>query len=283
MADEYDIILDEFNILPNYLIKGQNVTIEGTIKNRGIEISTVYIIIRLVNPYNRNEIIFDSHRDISDDDKYRYLRVVDILPRNESAFRFDWKVPLELNYKQLILKIEIWNPHKLMEGNYPLMFDESVWKSVDVIDKMRASDMQIETKPKHIFIGHGRSTVWRNLKDFLQDRLQLPYDEFNRESVAGIATKERLEEMLENASFAFLIMTAEDEHADETFHARENVIHEIGLFQGKLGFKKAIVLLEEGCKEFSNITGLGQIRFPKNNISAVFEDIRRVLEREGII
>ena len=35
-------------------------------------------------------------------------------------------------------------------------------------------------------------------------------------------------------------MTGEDEHIDQTKHARENVIHEIGLFQGKLGFRKAM-------------------------------------------
>ena len=29
--------------------------------------------------------------------------------------------------------------------------------------------------------------------------------------------------------------------------ARMNVIHEVGLFQGRLGFERAIVLLEEGC------------------------------------
>jgi len=40
---------------------------------------------------------------------------------------------------------------------------------------------------------------------------------------------------------------------------------------------------EKDCEEFSNIQGLGQIRFPKGNIGAVFEEIRRVLEREGII
>jgi hypothetical protein len=32
----------------------------------------------------------------------------------------------------------------------------------------------------NVFIGHGRSTVWRELKDFVQDRLGLPWDEFNR-------------------------------------------------------------------------------------------------------
>ena len=58
-------------------------------------------------------------------------------------------------------------------------------------------------------------------------------------------------------------MTAEDEQPDGTLRARENVIHEAGLFQGRLGFEKAIILLEEGCEEFSNIEGLGQIRFPE--------------------
>jgi predicted nucleotide-binding protein len=134
-----------------------------------------------------------------------------------------------------------------------------------------------------VFIGHGGSPLWKDLKDFLWERLKLPYDEFNREPSAGKSTKDRLEEMLEESGFAFLVMTAEDEHADETIHARENVVHEIGLFQGRLGFSKAIVLLEEGCAEFSNIHGLSQIRFPKKNILASSEEIRRVLEREGIL
>lgn len=134
-----------------------------------------------------------------------------------------------------------------------------------------------------VFIGHGRSPVWRDLKDFIQDRLGLKPDEFNLGPAAGMTTKERLEEMLGSAIFAFLIMTAEDEHADNTKHARENVIHEAGLFQGRLGFKRAIILLEEGCSEFSNIQGLGQIRFPKGNIEAKREEIRQVLEREGLL
>jgi hypothetical protein len=134
-----------------------------------------------------------------------------------------------------------------------------------------------------VFIGHGRSFVWRDVKDFLADRLHLDYDEYNREATAGFSTKERLESMLNETSFALLVMTAEDEHTDATHHARENVVHELGLFQGRLGFRRAIVLLEEGCTEFSNITGISQIRFPKGDITAKFEEIRRVLEREGIL
>jgi predicted nucleotide-binding protein len=135
----------------------------------------------------------------------------------------------------------------------------------------------------NVFIGHGRASAWRDLKDFVQDRLDLPWDEFNRVPVAGVTNIARLSEMLDAAAIAFLVMTAEDEMADGAIQARMNVVHEAGLFQGRLGFTRAIVMLEEGCEEFSNIQGLGQIRFPRGNISAVFEEVRRVLEREGLI
>jgi predicted nucleotide-binding protein len=135
----------------------------------------------------------------------------------------------------------------------------------------------------NVFIGHGRSLVWKDLKDFVHERLRLPWDEFNRIPVAGVTNIARLSEMLDAAAIALIVMTAEDEQVDGTMRARENVIHEAGLFQGRLGFTRAIVLLEEGCEEFSNIHGLGQIRFPKGNIRAVFEEVRQVLEREGLL
>lgn len=133
------------------------------------------------------------------------------------------------------------------------------------------------------FIGHGNSPLWRELKDFLYDRLDLAYEEFNRIPIAGYTNIARLSQMLDNAKFAFLVMTAEDEKKDGTIQARMNVIHEAGLFQGRLGFEKAIIFLEEGCEEFSNIHGLGQIRFPEGKIASKFEDVREVLERENII
>ncbi|MBL7153196.1 MAG: nucleotide-binding protein [Phycisphaerae bacterium] len=135
----------------------------------------------------------------------------------------------------------------------------------------------------NVFIGHGRSAVWKDVKDFIQDRLSLPWDEFNRVPVAGITNIARLSEMLDAAAIAFLVMTGEDEQADGKLQARMNVVHEAGLFQGRLGFTRAIVLIEDGCEEFSNIQGLGQIRFPKSNIKAAFEEIRQVLERERIL
>lgn len=160
----------------------------------------------------------------------------------------------------------------------------------DIVEKTMSHMKRVNGKPaktriggKRVFIGHGRSLLWRELKDFIYDRLKLGWEEFNRVPVAGITNIGRLSEMLDSASIAFLVMTAEDEQSDGKVRARMNVIHEAGLFQGRLGFDKAIIVLEEGCEEFSNIQGLGQIRFPQGNIRASFDEIRSILEREGVL
>ena len=151
------------------------------------------------------------------------------------------------------------------------------------LGRKKRRSKQAEIIGTNVFIGHGRSRLWKDLKDFVQDRLKLPWDEFNRVPVAGVTNIARLSEMLDSAAIAFLVLTGEDEQPDGKLHARMNVIHEAGLFQGRLGFTRAIVILEEGCEEFSNIQGLGQIRFPEGNIKAIFEEIRHVLERENLI
>ena len=134
-----------------------------------------------------------------------------------------------------------------------------------------------------VFIGHGHSMVWRELKDFIENQLGLPVDEFNRIQSAGVSMTDRLSEMMDSATVAFLVMTGEDEQPSGELRPRENVVHEAGLFQGRKGFKRAIVLLEDGCSKFSNNAGLVHINFPKANIRAAFQDVREVLEREGIL
>ena len=157
------------------------------------------------------------------------------------------------------------------------------------LDKVVAHISRVEksaagTAPtgKAIFISHGRSGAWKDLSDFIGDRLRLPHDEFDRASAAGTANLARLSRMLDAAGCAFIILTAEDEESDGSMQARTRVIHEAGVFQGRLGFTRVAVLLEEGCEAFSSIP-IAQIRFPKGNISARFEEIRRVLEREKLV
>ena len=165
---------------------------------------------------------------------------------------------------------------------------ESIYERLELYEELPSNTQHtvnnntMNNENKKIFIGHGRSHIWRVLKDFIADTLKLPYEEFNRISPAGKATSDRLKEMLEESCMAFLIMTGEDEQADGSLRARDNVIHEVGLFQGKLGFERAIILLEEGCEDFSNIHGITHIPFPKGKIDTTFGEIIRVLKRESI-
>lgn len=86
--------------------------------------------------------------------------------------------------------------------------------------------------------------------------------------------------MLTQASFAVLVLTGEDATGDHQMRARQNVVHEVGLFQGKLGFARAIVLLEEGVEDFSNVSGIHQIRFSKGGIRETYGDVLATLRRE---
>lgn len=213
---------------------------------------------------------------------------------DESDFIDYWRPKGQMMSRDMVAieKGQVVPPHysvlaKVNATTFPFKACEELRKLIikvaSHIENIEGNAIREERIGTNIFIGHGRSPDWRELKDFVSDRLKLPWDEFNRVPIAGVTNITRLAQMLDQACFAFLVMTAEDEQADGNHHARMNVIHEVGLFQGRLGFERAIVLLEDGCEEFSNIQGLGQIRYPKGKISAIFEDIRAVLERESIV
>lgn len=134
--------------------------------------------------------------------------------------------------------------------------------------------------PPVIFIGHGRSMQWRDLKDHLTDKHGYKIVAYETGARAGHTIRDILDDMLSESSFAILVMTGEDELKDGTIVARPNVIHEIGLFQGRLGFSRAIVLLEEDTEEFSNLFGIQQIRFSKGKIKETFGDVLATIKRE---
>lgn len=134
--------------------------------------------------------------------------------------------------------------------------------------------------PPVVFIGHGRSGQWRDLKDHLQEKHEYKIEAYESGARAGHTIRDILEEMVTKSSFAVLVLTAEDEQPDGGYRARQNVIHEAGLFQGRLGFHRAIMLLEEGVEEFSNVHGVQYIRFSKGNIKETYGEVLATLRRE---
>lgn len=140
--------------------------------------------------------------------------------------------------------------------------------------------IEIEKKSPVVFIGHGRSRAWRDLKDHLQDQHGIEVVAYETGARAGHAIRDILEDLVRSSTFALLVLTAEDEQADRTIRARQNVVHETGLFQGALGFSRAIMLVEHGVADFSNVDGIQQIRFSSGNIRETFGDVLATIKRE---
>lgn len=77
------------------------------------------------------------------------------------------------------------------------------------------------TKPV-VFIGHGRSQAWRDLKDHLQDKHGIQIEAYETGARAGHTIRDILEEMVAKSSFAIMVLTGDDEHADGSLRARQN-------------------------------------------------------------
>jgi len=132
----------------------------------------------------------------------------------------------------------------------------------------------------NIFIGHGQKDIWRDLKDHLQDKHKFMVNFYEMGTQTGHNIKDILQKMRLQSNFAILVFTGENMDSEGKLHARENVIHELGLFQGALGFNKTIILLEEGVQKFSNIEGFQYISFPKGKIETTYGEILATIRRE---
>lgn len=139
------------------------------------------------------------------------------------------------------------------------------------------------SKSQKVFIGHGKSKLWARLQVFINDELKIETVSYESEPRVGESIVPVLNKMLDESTFAILILTAEDQTEEGTKRARQNVIHEAGLFQGRLGFDKAILLVQSGLEGFTNVDGLQYIPFSNENIEETFYQLQRTMKKKGII
>lgn len=160
----------------------------------------------------------------------------------------------------------------------------TIWKNItkSLVTRLhKTNDLIPYQKKPCVFIGHGHSSLWERVQLFLQNDCNLQrVVAFETESHAGESIVTILQQILRKATFAILVLTGEDETAEGRRRARQNVIHEAGLFQGVLGFHRAILLVQKGLEEFSNVHGLQNIVFEGDRIENTFLELQRVLKRE---
>jgi DNA-binding response OmpR family regulator len=126
-----------------------------------------------------------------------------------------------------------------------------------------------------IFISHGHNELLRyKLKDFVENRLKRKAVVLAEQPSAGMTVVEKLEKVGEGCSFAVILMTRDDELMSGAMRARQNVVHELGFFQGRFGRRNVVLMVEQGVELFTNISGIIYIEFVKDNFESAFESLR---------
>lgn len=134
-----------------------------------------------------------------------------------------------------------------------------------------------------IFIGHGHSLLWMKVKDHVEKSLRMIPLAYESETHVGEAIVPILKTMLEQADLAIIVVTGEDKTAEGSIRPRQNVVHEVGLYQGYLDFHRTVLLMQDGVEFLSNLAGMQVISFKGDDIDSTFWPLSRVLRRENLL
>lgn len=181
--------------------------------------------------------------------------------------------------------LEMYQP----DSNAPKLFHysreqlEQLIRDVDQVFEIRANSelsqptSQSVIEPRRVFISHGRSADWREVQAYTEKDIGLATLELAQEPSGGQTIIEKLETNAALCDSAVIVMTGDDIDASGQARARENVMHEIGFFQGKFGRSRVCVLHEEGVSIPTNLAGVVYVPFPKGNVAASFGVLIREL------
>jgi sugar/nucleoside kinase (ribokinase family) len=148
---------------------------------------------------------------------------------------------------------------------------------------IRSRDAERRRVPlaRGVFVAHGSGEQWHVLKEFIEQECGLPVYAFESGAWESRNVTEALAQYLDRCSFAVCVLTAEDATHDGRRLPRQNVIHEAGLFQGRYGFDRVMLLVEEGCNFVADSPGFVTATFPRNAIEAVFWRLHKMIRTEG--
>lgn len=172
-------------------------------------------------------------------------------------------------------------PEQIVIWNFSRAQLEKLVRDIDQIFEIRANS-ELEQPKKatllRVFLSHGRSDDWRKVQPFIERDVDLATIELAQEPNAG---RTIIEKLIDNANLcdsAVIIMTGDDIANQDESRVRENVMHEIGFFQGKYGRRFVILLHEEGVNVPTNLSGVAYVPFPKGTIEASFHVLQRELK-----
>ncbi len=143
------------------------------------------------------------------------------------------------------------------------------------------AELRSRTRPQGIFISHGQNPEWFAVQRFIENRFDSPVYSFESAPWGGHEVSQALSNYLERCGLSVCVLTAEDSAADGRQLARQSVIHEVGLFQGRHGFDRVVLLVEEGCDFVPEAAVPYTIYFPRNRINHAFYQLAEIIELRG--
>jgi predicted nucleotide-binding protein len=171
------------------------------------------------------------------------------------------------------------------DADFPYYFGrnqlKSLMRDIEQVFELRASSelaVPMEANPVRIFISHGSANDWNQVQNFIEKDLEISTLELAQEASRGRTILQKLEDEASRCSFAVIVMTGDDQDSEGKPKTRENVMHEIGYFQGKFGLSAVCLLHEEGTNIPSNIHGLVYVPFPKGYVNATFSTLMREIQ-----
>lgn len=179
-----------------------------------------------------------------------------------------------------------------------------------IIKELSASAEDLENKGEKkprkrrgnkVFIvhGHDKANLYE-LRDLLKDRFKLDCVIMSKQPGKGRTLIEKFEQEAQDAGFAFVLMTPDDQIAPEEgvmignlglpvksktpqyFQARPNVIFELGWFYGKIGRDRVCIVFKKDTKIHSDLDGISRIEFNESVTEKVLE-IENELRAAGLI
>ena len=158
------------------------------------------------------------------------------------------------------------------------MYESEIDALVETLISLNIKNGVLTPKTSRIFISHGRKEEWRKIQEYVEKTLDIPTLELAQSPNKGRTIFQKLIDESDECTFAVIVMTGDDLTTDEEIRARENVIHEIGYFQGKYGANRVCLLHENGVNIPTNIQGLVYIPFPRDGVEAALGGLTRELK-----
>lgn len=195
----------------------------------------------------------------------------------DSALFIKWYEKVKIFLIQHKLEEAIVKPNTFMK-NYDIVRAQ-VAKLKGILELNVFDSNQIinnSLKDFNVFIGHGHHLLWARIALFLLEEHNIKSVYYESECRTGFSIDNVIEKFKQNEKIKFAILTLmkEDETADGQVRARQNVIHELGIFRDKLASNKIAIIVEKGLEKPSNIGGIEYIEY-SGDICSVFYKIEK--------